>query len=227
MDLRADEGAEVEPGSRWMTHVELAEARGISTASVIKLALRHGWRKQKDNRGAVRCLVPPEFANARKDSRVDRTSGAGADAGADKSSEISVLQFAYHAALEAKDGEIAALKGQIVALSDGFVAERAALRGEADLARADVQAARQTAEAADGRRQAAEVARDEERARADQLKELLEATQVEMAEQQSLTDQAEAARREAIQAVEQLRQADAARKARGLLARLKTAWRGE
>ena len=225
MELRADEEADIEPGCRWMTHTELAKARGISTASAIKLALRHGWRKQKDNRGAVRCLVPPEFASA-KSLGVDRVAAAGADAGADNSSEISVLQSAYHAALEAKDGEIAALKGQISALSQGFAAERAALRSETDLARADAQAARETAERADRDRRAAEVARDEERARADGLKGLLDARQLELAEQRALTDQVEGARREVLGAVEELRQADAARKARGRLRRAWDGWRG-
>jgi hypothetical protein len=47
MDVRADDANY----GRWMTHAELATSSGISTASAIKLALRHHWRKQKDNRG--------------------------------------------------------------------------------------------------------------------------------------------------------------------------------
>jgi hypothetical protein len=58
-----DAGVDETVDGRWMTHAELAQARGISTASAIKLALRHRWRKQKDNRGTLRCLVPMEFTN--------------------------------------------------------------------------------------------------------------------------------------------------------------------
>ena len=103
MDMRADEAVD-EAGARWLTHAELAALRGISTASAIKLALRHRWRKQKDNRGTLRCLVPPEWATG-KDKRDD-----GADAGADTSAAINALQAAMDTLLEAKDSEIAGLK---------------------------------------------------------------------------------------------------------------------
>ncbi|HEY7580605.1 MAG TPA: hypothetical protein VH855_23695 [Acetobacteraceae bacterium] len=53
----ADEAAD----SRWMTYAELATARCITTPSAIKLVLRRGWRRQKDNHGIMRALVPPEW----------------------------------------------------------------------------------------------------------------------------------------------------------------------
>ena len=53
----ADEAAD----SRWMTYAELAEARRITTSSAIKLVGRHGWRRQKDNHGTMRALVPPDW----------------------------------------------------------------------------------------------------------------------------------------------------------------------
>lgn len=46
--------------SRWMTYAELAAARRITTSSAIKLVLRRGWRRQKDNHGTMRALVPPD-----------------------------------------------------------------------------------------------------------------------------------------------------------------------
>ena len=100
MDMRADEAVD-EARARWLTHAELAALRCISTASAIKLALRHRWRKQKDNRGTLRCLVPPEWATG-KDK--------GADDGADTSAAINALQAAMDTLLEAKDSEIAGLK---------------------------------------------------------------------------------------------------------------------
>jgi hypothetical protein len=45
-----------------MTYTELAEARRITTSSAIKLVTRRGWRRQKDNHGVMRALVPPEWA---------------------------------------------------------------------------------------------------------------------------------------------------------------------
>ena len=52
----ADEAAD----SRWMTYAELANARHITTSSASKLVLRRRWRRQKDNHGTMRALVPPE-----------------------------------------------------------------------------------------------------------------------------------------------------------------------
>ncbi len=54
--------AEEAADSRWMSYTELAEARRIATSSAIKLVLRRGWRRQKDNHGTMRALVPPEWA---------------------------------------------------------------------------------------------------------------------------------------------------------------------
>ena len=140
MDMRADEAVD-EAGARWLTHAELAALRGISTASAIKLALRHRWRKQKDNRGTLRCLVPPEWATG-KDKRVDD----GADAGADTSAAINALQAAMDTLLEAKDSEIAGLKeafeialsakdSEIVSLREQF--ERGMAYLDAERSRAD------------------------------------------------------------------------------------------
>ena len=55
----ADEAAD----SRWMSYAELAEARRITTPSAVRLVLRHGWRRQQDNQGIMRALVPPQWAD--------------------------------------------------------------------------------------------------------------------------------------------------------------------
>jgi len=54
----ADEGAD----SRWMSYAELAEARRISNASAIRLVVRRGWRRQADNQGTMRALVPLKWS---------------------------------------------------------------------------------------------------------------------------------------------------------------------
>jgi len=48
--------------SRWMSYAELADVRRITPASAIKLVVRRGWRRQKDNHGVTRALVPPEWS---------------------------------------------------------------------------------------------------------------------------------------------------------------------
>ena len=201
MDVRADDAND----GRWMTHAELAASRRISTASAIKLALRHHWRKQKDNRGTVRCLVPPEWSTPKRDKGADARADVGADARADISGVVS--------AFEAAIGSLTA-----------------------------------RAEHAESRADTAERGRDGERARADALRDRVDAIQAETAALQAqlakaeaegdaltietaeLTAQVRAAKAEAREAqdvAEELRQAEAARRGRGRLARLRAAWWGE
>ena len=202
MDGRADNGADAEPGSRWLTHRQLAEIRGISSASAIKLALRHGWRKQKDNRGTLRCLVPPEWINpkgADKQTRqrmgeltLDRTNLS-------ESASYEALTELHGRKIEP---QIDALGGQIEALK-GDIAAKTALIGSLEAQRHDFFAA-------EARAKRAEEAVAGERARADALRDQLEAAQEELR-----------------QAIQTLQKADDARKARGRWARLRAAWRGE
>lgn len=56
-------GSADDADSRWMTYTELAQARRIATSSAIKLVLRRGWRRQKDNHGTMRALVPPAWSD--------------------------------------------------------------------------------------------------------------------------------------------------------------------
>jgi hypothetical protein len=80
---------------------------------------------------------------------------------------------------------------------------------------------REQLEAAEARAEAAEARAEGERARADALRDRLDVAQAE------LRQAADQARQEAQDAAEALLQAEAARKARGLVARLRAAWRGE
>jgi hypothetical protein len=48
--------------SRWMSYAELAEVRRITTSSAIRLVVRRGWRRQMDNQGIMRALVPVQWA---------------------------------------------------------------------------------------------------------------------------------------------------------------------
>jgi hypothetical protein len=53
-DYRDDVGDDL----RWLSYGELGQARGISTASAIRLAFRRKWRRQDSNDGTVRVAVP-------------------------------------------------------------------------------------------------------------------------------------------------------------------------
>jgi hypothetical protein len=66
---------------------------------------------------------------------------------------------------------------------------------------------REQATTAEQRAHRAEATRDEANSRAEALRELLGATQLELAEQRELTDRADAAREGAVRAAEELRQA--------------------
>jgi hypothetical protein len=205
MDLGADDAAD----GQWLTHAEIAATRRISTASAIKLALRHGWRKQKDNRGILRCLVPTDFIGPQPNIRADTRAVSRAEAGADLSAASLAYQDAKEAflqALQAKAAQVAALQDQLAherTRADIALAERDDLRTKLADARTALAAAQNQADAASARAAAQ-----------------LEAAR-EVAQQADTRAQAAADR------VEELLQADAARKGRGRLARLRAAWRGE
>src|SRR4051812_907433 len=61
MDTGADNATDDAADGQWLTYGQLAELRGIDPTSALKLALRHKWRKQKDNHGHVRVCVPLEW----------------------------------------------------------------------------------------------------------------------------------------------------------------------
>ena len=95
---------------------------------------------------------------------------------------------------------------------------------------AEVMRAEKQAEAVIGRAERAEAARDAERARAEALRSTIDelmAGQATMAEMHRELAVAQHDAHAAKQAIAELRRAEAARKGRDLLARLRSAWRGE
>jgi multidrug resistance efflux pump len=129
-----------------MSYAELAEARRISASSASRLVLRRGWRRQKDNHGIMRALVPPEWS--------EPAPGKVFEPGAHVSQAISALETAVAAmreraeaaervaqtereradrAVQARDGERSranALRDRIDALQ-ATLAEAEAALGEA------------------------------------------------------------------------------------------------
>jgi hypothetical protein len=125
------------------------------------LVRRHKWRRQKDNEGHTRALVPATWAEPAEDKSSDNGSGHS-DRYPGRALEV--------------------LERTLVALQEAHARELLVLR---------------------------------------------EAHQGEVASLREAVDQARAEARTAQEAAEALRRTEADRKARGLVARLRTAWRGE
>jgi chromosome segregation ATPase len=152
----------------------------------------------------------------------------------------AAFETALAAICEAKDDEIATLRDVIDGLRASISRaedrtaragqERGALRDRLTAMQehlGDAHVALQTAAAADARAGRAEQGRDEERARAEALRDRVEARENDLALMRAALDQTEAEARKAHAEAADLRQAEEARNARGLMARLRAAWRGE
>jgi hypothetical protein len=173
-----------------MTYGDLAKLRHIDRASAFKLALRHKWRRQKNNVGQVTVLVPSDQLPGQ-----DRSQ----DSAHDLSRHTAAFETALAAIETAHARELATLKEQVASAEQARLGMQAMVEQFAGAVRdteeaARVERARSTAEIADLNRD---------------------------------LDIARAAAQQALQDAEALAQADTTRKARGLVARLRAAWRGE
>ena len=242
-DSTADGG-----GARWMSFAELGAARGISKASAIKLVRRHGWRRQRDNQGHVRALVPLTWAEGDRagerdslpDSTPDNQPDTGLVAGALAALETAVLSLTERAlaAERRADSAEAVIAGER-ARADRAETDRTDERLRADDLRdrlikmqqqlADAHATLQEAEASDARGAEAVIAAA--LARADDLQAgqelMMDMHARAQAALQGDLDMARAQATTAHDALRAVRQAQAERKGRGLLARLRAAVRGE
>jgi hypothetical protein len=193
---------------RWLTYSELAQIRGIGRESAVKLVQRERWRRLpgNDRDRTVRVFVPADWLKSAKGGQIGEAIPEGFG-------ELSRLVTSFHDTI-------------------AFVRERAeAAEARADQAEADRRAADARADAERGRADRADAAIAGERARADTLRQRVDELQ---AGQQLMTDthaRALAAAQDQLERVREaaahLRQADVERRARGLIARLRAAWRGE
>ena len=162
-DREPDSTADGADGARWMSFAELGAARGISKASAIKLVRRHGWRRQRDNQGHVRALVPLTWAQDDRDeegdniqdSTPDNPPDTGLMAGALAALETAVLSLTERAvsAERRADSALSLAEGTMAQLAEANArAHRAegsvsAIQTGLDVARAEARAARERAEA--------------------------------------------------------------------------------
>src|SRR5690349_202479 len=85
-------------GTHWLSYAELAEARGISKRSAIRLTFRHRWQRQKGNDGTVRVAVPMSELERKPDARApdvrdDIHVDTHADSGTIKALEAAVSEL--------------------------------------------------------------------------------------------------------------------------------------
>jgi hypothetical protein len=195
-DYRDDVGDDV----RWLSYGELGQARGISTASAIRLVFRRKWRRQDGNDGTVRVAVPVDEANPQREVADNDGDGVGRDIG----QVVGLLETA--AAMLRERGE----EADVMVAALHATAEESLARAEAETA-TEREARRQ----AEGARAAAE-------AQLSQVREDFERERRE-AEARRMTEQA--AREKAEAEAARLRQENQARRDLGLLARLRAALR--
>jgi signal transduction histidine kinase len=242
MDGAQGEGARAD--TRWMTYRELAQARGISAASAARLAFRKGWLRQPGNDGAARVAVPiGDDQPSPYDARTDARTGAG-DAATGEAPRHGARRDVAHGARGARNAAefrlaIEALRGELTAShareaeaqarADRAEAARDAERARADALRDRAEAATEAERRADQAEQGREAARKRAHELANRLLVVQGAADRSEAEADELRRQAEAAQiaqAEAEADAEELRQAEAVRQGRGVLARLRAAWRG-
>jgi hypothetical protein len=237
-DRTRNSQADIAEDGRWLTFAELSQLRGISKTAAMKLVSRHAWRRQKNNKGQVRVLVPLAWV-ADADTREPNS-------GADMSRAIRAFDSAIatlHQQLvretgrtEAAERARTALTVQLAQAEAGRAVERSraeadrealtraeaeavALRVQLDQARAEAQRATQAAEAEAARlRQATELAVQEAKV----LWEAEAARAVREAENRSTV----ASRIDEVQ-LRRLQEAERARRSRSRLQRLRAAWWAE
>jgi methyl-accepting chemotaxis protein len=198
-----------EDSGQWMTLAELAAARRISKASAGRLVRRHkAWRRQQDNQGRVRILVPPDAIEAPDDL---------------PDVPLDILQDSPEGSPPEMSQAISALEAAISTLREQL--ERSNQRADRAETRADG-----AEQGRDAERARADELRDQIEALRSKLAQVEAkgaASDVQAAELTAQLKQARTDAQEAAQAAEKLRQTDAEQRGRRLLARLRAALRGE
>jgi chromosome segregation ATPase len=202
----------------WLTYREIGARLGLNVEAVRTRVRRAGWRTQAGNDGRARVLVPdrvfvePVVDPVSEDA--DRINRAG-----DLTGLVTLLTAA--------EARIGRLEKQLEAEHDRVNEARSEadrLRGEVTDLTARADRAQQTSTAAGAARQEAEQA-------ADALREQVDALRAGQDLMMDMHAQALAAAQDRLErlreAAEGLRQAEQDRRARGLLARLRAAVRGE
>ena len=195
----SDELTDASPDGQWMTVAELAALRRISKGSADRLARQRRWRRQPDQQGQLRLLVPHDAFQSAGQMLAEAPSGGHRDrqATVSRASQERVKaaeQRAERAEKRAREAEQARLAAEAAASRERDRAAMLLARTEAALA-----------------------AERKARAAAEEAAQNI----VPMDRAVQIAIEVAAAQ------LRQLHQAETARRARGLLARLWAAWRGD
>ena len=241
----------------WTTYAEAGTCLGVSAEAVRAIAKRRHWPRRRSNtdpHGAVEVEVPDDVAVTPKPSARPVTTrsppgqadlAAGALAALEHALAVLRDQLAASTAradrldllIETERGRVLAIEAKATAAEQGrdqAEADVRELRAHAATLQtllAEHRAALQGAEAFAARAEQAEAAIAAERARTDELQAgqelMMDMHARAQAALQGDLDMARAQATTAHDALKSLRQAETERKARGLLARLRAAVRGE
>jgi hypothetical protein len=159
-DSPPDRTADADGSEYWVSFEELAKARGVTKPSAIKLVRRHGWRRQRDNQGHVRALVPTAWLTPEETGEPDSTGESPADRTADISRTINVLQAAVASLTER--AQVAERRAdQAGARADRAEQGRTRAEERADRAEEELAGAQEALAGAETRLREAEAARAE------------------------------------------------------------------
>ena len=140
-DAGNDDRGDVGDDFRWLSYGELGQARGISTASAIRLAFRRQWRRQDGNDGTVRVAVPVDEAKPQAEVADSHGDGVGRDIG----QVVGLLEQQQPCCVsvgEAADGMLAALHAnaeEALARAEAATATEREARRRAEVATVDVE----------------------------------------------------------------------------------------
>jgi hypothetical protein len=229
MNNQGNSQADSTVDGRWLTFAELGQSRGISKTSAMKLVSRHGWRRQKNNKGQIRALVPLAWVGG-DDAREPNNTADMSRAIRAFDSAIATLReqlVRETGRTEAAERARTALMVQLAQAEAGRAAEclRAeaeveALRAQLDQVQAEAQQATQAAEAEAARlQQATELAVQEAKA-------MWEAEAAHAAREEAVNRPTVASRIDEVQ-LRRLQEAERARRSRSRLQRLRAAWWAE
>jgi hypothetical protein len=198
----------IDNDGKWLTFIELSQARGISLPSARKLVRRHKWRRQAGNDGVVRILVPSDALDRpTPDPGADLDTASRTDPGPDCSPDPGTGSWDISSVFSTLQTAVASLTER--AESAEKRADRAETRAEMAEARAN--RAEQALSAEQNRAFRAEARADQAEISLDKMETELEAAKIAQAKAEA--DASE------------LRQNEAEWRGQGRWTRLRAAWR--
>lgn len=122
--------------TKWLSYPELAEARGISKASAVRLARRRKWLKRHGNDGGVRVAVPEGEDQPKRDDPEDgREDNPRDDHEDNREDDLRDIRENISSITKAFDAAIATLREQLQAANTRADQERQ--RADQERERAD------------------------------------------------------------------------------------------